>query len=282
MDKDIVISDPDKLEGTKKAIAGSGNLHVLSDFDRTLIRSFVNGESVSSLISVLYNQNYLTPEYGPKAQELHKKYYAIELDSKIPREEKKKSMLEWWTLHFDLLIKSGLNKKDLEKVVSSGKIQFREGINEFVDFLRDKDIPLVIMSSNGLGGDSIRMCFEREKRLYNNIYIISNVFEWDSEGRAVSVKQPIIYGMNKDETIINNYPDIFDKVKDRKNVILLGDSLDDVGMTAGFNYENIIKIGFLNEKVEENLDNYKKIFDVIILNDGSLNFVNKLLKELIK
>jgi len=277
MDKDIVISDPGRLEEIKKSIAGAG-LHILSDFDRTLIKAFVNGESVSSLISVLYNQNYLTPEYGPKAQELHKKYYAIELDSKIPREEKKKAMLEWWTLHFDLLIKSGLNKKDLEKVVNSGKVQFREGINEFVDLLRDKDIPLVIMSSNGLGGDSIKMCFEREKRLYNNIHIISNVFEWDSEGRAVSVKQPIIYGMNKDETIINNYPDIFDKVKDRKNVILLGDSLDDVGMVEGFDYENIIKIGFLNEKVEENLDNYKKTFDVVILNDGSLNFVNKLLK----
>lgn len=279
----VIISNSN-IEEMKLAIkkGGADKLHILSDFDRTLIKTFVDGENVPSLISVLYNQNYLTPEYGPKAQELHKKYHTIELDPKIPKEDKKKAMLEWWTLHFDLLIKSGLNKKDLEKVVDSEKIQFREGFNEFIDFLKDKNIPLLIMSSSGLGGDSIKMCFEREKKLYDNVHIISNAFEWDAEGRALSVKQSVIYGMNKDETMIQDYPEVFERIKNRKNVILLGDSLDDVGMVQGFDCENLIKIGFLNDKIDENLENYKKTFDVVILNDGSLEFVNNLLKDLVK
>ena len=64
-------------------------------------------------------------------------------------------------------------------------------------------------------------------------------------------------------------------------MILLGDNLEDIGMIEGFDYENLIKIGFLNENVEENLLEFKKNFDAIILNDGEMDFVNKLLKEII-
>ncbi len=281
--KNIIISNPERLEKVKESIKKEviDKIHILSDFDRTLIKAFVDGESVPSLISVLYNQNHLTPDYGPNVQELHKKYHAIELDPETPKADKKKAMLEWWTLHFDLLIKSGLNKKDLEKIVNSEKIKLREGFSEFANFLKKYNIPLVIMSSSGLGGDSIKMCLEKKGKLYNNIHIISNIFEWDKNGKALSVKQPIIYGMNKDETMIQDYPEFFEQVKNRKNVILLGDSLDDVGMVQGFDYKNLIKIGFLNDKIDENLENYKKTFDVIILNDGSLEFINNLLREIL-
>jgi len=63
---------------------------------------------------------------------------------------------------------------------------------------------------------------------------------------------------------------------------LLGDNLEDIGMVDGFEYDNLLKIGFLNENIEENLENYKKAFDIVILNDGSMEFVNNLLKEIIK
>lgn len=53
-------------------------------------------------------------------------------------------------------------------------------------------------------------------------------------------------------------------------------------MIKGFKYGNIIKVGFLNKKVKENLEDYKKNFDVVILNDSNKFYVDKLLKELIK
>ena len=46
-------------------------------------------------------------------------------------------------------------------------------------------------------------------------------------------------------------------------------------------YDNLLKIGFLNENVEENLEYYKKAYDIIILNDSSMDYVNDLLKEII-
>jgi 5'-nucleotidase len=51
-------------------------------------------------------------------------------------------------------------------------------------------------------------------------------------------------------------------------------------MVEGIKYNEIIKIGFLNNNIEENLEQYKKAYDVVILNDGSMNFVNKLLKQI--
>ena len=75
---------------------------------------------------------------------------------------------------------------------------------------------------------------------------------------------------------------IFKKIKDRKNVLLLGDSLGDIGMITGFDYDNLIKIGFLNENVKENVEYYKRNYDAIILNDSSMDFINKLLKKIIE
>ena len=66
-------------------------------------------------------------------------------------------------------------------------------------------------------------------------------------------------------------------IKDRKNVILLGDNIEDIAMIEGFDYNNLLKIGFLNYEVEKNLDKFKQDFDVLVLNDGEMDFVNDLI-----
>jgi len=283
MPENIIIPRPKELEKFKKSISkgGAERLHILSDFDKTLTKALVNGKSIPSLISILRNGDYLTPDYALKAQELYDKYHPIEVDPKISLGEKKKAMQEWWMIHFDLLIKSRLNKKDLEKVIESKEIQLKDGFGEFINFLREKNIPLVIMSSSGIGGDAIPMYLKKQGKLYDNVHIISNSYEWDKEGYAIAVKQPIIHVMNKDETVIQDFP-VFDIIKERKNVLLLGDSLDSVRMVKGFDYDNLIKVGFLKEKIEENLEHYKRDFDIIILNDSSMDYINRLLREIIK
>ena len=189
-------------------------------------------------------------------------------------------MKKWWESHFKLLIKSGLNKKDLEKVILSDKIKFREGALNLLDFLHEKNIPLVIMSSSGLGEEPISMILKKEKRMYDNIHIISNSYIWDKNGNAIGVREPIIHCINKTEIALQNYP-VYEIIKNRKNVLLLGDGLGDIGMIEGFHYKNLIKIGFLNEEIDKLKDIYKKSFDAVILNDGSMDYVNKLLKEII-
>ena len=281
MNEEIIYSDYKDLKNKEEALARGGkeSLHVLADFDRTLTKAFVNGEYIPSLIWVLYNGDYLKGDYNAKSQALQDKYHAIETDPRVPKEEKFKAMEEWWQKQFDLLIDSKLNKKHIEAVTGSGRIKLREGADLFLKLLKEKDIPLVIMSSSGLGGDAISMFFQKNNLLFSNIYIVSNSFEWDKEGNALSVKEPIIHGMKKYETAVKDYP-FFGKIEQRENVLLLGDSLDDVGMIEGFDFENLIKIGFLNKKVEEQKEDYKERYDVVVLNDGSMDYLNNLINKI--
>ena len=120
------------------------------------------------------------------------------------------------------------------------------------------------------------MSLDKKRRLYDNVYIVSNSFEWDEKGNAIGVKKPIIHGMNKDETVIQTFP-FFNVIRHRTNVLLLGDSLSDVDMVKGFDYENLIRVGFLNKDIENSLEAYKRNFDIIILNDSPMDYVNDLI-----
>lgn len=279
MDNLIVNKEVEKLKNNIKK-QGTYKLHVVSDFDRTLTYAFVNGEKIPSILSILRDGSYLSKDYAEKANALFKKYHLIEINNKISQKNKREAMEEWWKSHFELLIKSRLNKKDIERVVESNKVKLREGSEKFLETLYKKNIPFVIISSSGLGTDSLKLYLEKRNLLYDNIFIISNNYIWDKKGNAIGIEEPIIHSMNKDETTLHNFP-FYNKIKNRKNIILLGDTLEDKDMVKGFNYNNLIKVGFLNENVDENLKIYKKNYDMLILNDSSMDAVNKLLEDII-
>lgn len=225
---------------------GVAHLHVLSDFDRTLTKPEVDGKKIPSLISVLRDHGYLTPDYPEKAHALFDHYHKIEIDTTIEHDERKRAMREWWTKHFELLIASGLTQQDIQHAMNARHAQLRDGAHDFFALLRENNIPLVIMSSSGLGVDSVRLFLEAEHEMHDNIHIISNRFEWDAQGRAVSVHEPIIHGMNKDETLVKNFPEIYSHIQGRENILLLGDNTSDLAMAVGFAYKNLLSVGFLD------------------------------------
>ncbi len=281
--QDIIIPNRESLDVKIKAIKNDGplSLHVLSDFDRTLIKAYVNGKKIWSLLAIIRDNNYLSAEYTAKAKELAAHYYPIEKDPNIPLAERKSLMMEWWSRHFDLLISSGLTKNDIKRAITSSQIEMRDDYEKFFNILSKSGIPLVIMSASGIGGDAISEFLSSKNILTDNIHLISNRFIWDSHGRAVGVHQPIIHSLNKDETAIQNFP-AYKDVRNRKNVILLGDFIDDIGMVQGFDYGNLLTVGFLNENVDEQLLAFREKFDVIITHDGSLEYVNRLLADVLQ
>jgi 5'-nucleotidase len=282
MQKQIIVRNQTLLEATKKVMkkGGAHDLHVLADFDRTLTTALVDGKNVPSLISLLRDGNYLTPDYAEKAHALFDTYHPIEIDQNIPFDEKSAAMEEWWRKHFALLITSGLNKSDIEKAVASGKVRLREGFDEVADLLHLHNVPFVIMSASGLGSESIALYLEHAGKLHDNVHIICNEYEWDEAGHAVGVHEPIIHGLNKHETAIQDYP-AFDAVRERRNVVLLGDSVNDIGMVQGFDYDHLITIGFLNDRVEEHLAHFQEVFDVVLTGDPSMTYVSDLLREIV-
>lgn len=281
--EDIIISDKKRFERIKRAITGGGTekIHILADLDRTLTKVWADGRSFPTLTSILRDGDFFDAEYAVKAQVLYDKYRPIEIDEAIPFEQKKACMREWWMSHFKLLIEFGLSRQLLQRVAASDRIRPRDGADEFFAILRKSKVPLVVMSSSGLGVDGIELFLRRNNFFDDNIFIVSNRFEWDESGRAERVVEPIITSLNKDETMVRDFQ-FFGKIKDRKNVILLGDNPEDAKMAAGFDCDNLLKIGFLNENVEENRKCYEQVFDVIIANDGSMDFVNGLLKDILR
>lgn len=279
---EVIIVDPKKLEQTKRAIQrdGAGGLHILADFDQTLMKAFVDGKMIKSFTGALRRHSLLTPDYGAKATALSETYFPFEQDVSIPLDERKQKMQEWWTQLFDLLIASGLTRDHILRAIDLSNAQLRDGAKELFLTLNEHSIPLVIMSATALGSNAITMFIQKHNVLFPNVHVIANTFIWDETGKAIGVTEPFIHALNKDDTAIQNFP-AHGAVKHRKNVILLGDIIDDLGMVKGFDYANLISIGFLNEEVEKRLPAFRENFDVIIPNDGPMDAVNEMIRKLV-
>lgn len=280
--REVIFSSEKDFKNKKKRFIAGGyeKIHVISDFDKTLTKAFYEGKKIDSLISRLRDGNYLTQEYYTTARTLFEKYHPIEIDHSIPLEKKAKEMEKWWRKHMELLVKSGLDKKTIkscvEEMISTGIPSLREGVYEFLTMLYSHSIPLVILSA-GLE-DLISTYLQGKNLNYENIHIVANGFTFNNHGRVTQIKR-ITHVFNKNETRLHTLP-FYKKLLPRKNVLLLGDGFGDLGMIEGFPYQNLLKVGFLNDNVEGHLPSYKEHFDVVITNDGSFNFVNDLLREI--
>ena len=274
----IVISNKNSYKKKLKRITSEGfnNLHLISDFDKTLTKVFTNGKSSGSLVSILYNNNYLTPDYGPKAKKLEARFLPIEKDHTISIEEKKRQMLKWWILHHRLLVRSGLRIQDIKKAMKDSGVDLRKGAIQFFKTLKKRKIPLVIFSANGLGYDSIVYFLNRYNLMSDNVHIVSNKAVWDKKGKIIKFIKPVIHSYNKDEHSLEDLP-FYKEISLRKNVILLGDGVGDISMAKGIDHKNFISFGFMGNDDKTELKKMKKHFDLVITNDGSLEVVTKTL-----
>ena len=136
---------------------------------------------------MLREGDFLVPGYSEKAFALFEEYHPDEIDFSKPFDFRKKRMDEWWSKHFQLLIDSGLNKKDIENISKDKRIKLRGDIEKFLTRIEKENIPLIIISASGVG-DSIKMILEKEKLNFPNIHIIANAFEFDKDGTEYRVE----------------------------------------------------------------------------------------------
>jgi hypothetical protein len=75
--------------------------------------------------------------------------------------------------------------------------------------------------------------------------------------------------------------------KGNENIIVMGDHINDLDTIKNIKYLNEIKIGFINYKedtlTEQQIklkDAFQLHYDVCIVNDGNLSFVNNLIKDI--
>ncbi|KAM3720315.1 putative cytosolic 5'-nucleotidase [Dirofilaria immitis] len=253
--------------------ADKDKLLVISDFDYTLSR-FHDAEGKSCLTTHGVFDNaacMISKEHGSVLEKLKSKYLPIEFDPQITIDEKIPHMENWWRTSHEHIIKIGFTKKIIEKFVSEAKIELKEGTEELILTLHDHNIPLIIFSA-GVGNV---IDFFLQKTLGgfpNNVHIISNMMEYDENDVAVAFSEPLIHTFSKNSAVISHHGSLFNEISSRTCVLLMGDTLGDLKMDVGLEYEQVaLKIGFLNYNDETLLAQYLDGFDIVLLDDQTMH-----------
>jgi 5'-nucleotidase len=196
------------------------------------------------------------------------KYYPIEIDTHMSIEEKMPFMLEWYQqVHTRMLTETVTPDKIREAVAACPSILLREGMDKLIKACQDSTppIPFIIMSA-GLG--NVIEEFFRQRlpfELTSSTYIHSNRLNFGADGQLESFSEPLLHMFNKNIGVL---PDSCKPLLEGKtHCLLVGDGMGDLTMADGFDVE-CLKVGFLNEKVEEKLSQYQANWDVIATNDG--------------
>lgn len=238
------------------------NIHILTDFDRTL----TVGESESSW-GILSAGGFISPEYKEERQKLYEKYRPIEIDETLDFDTKNKLMIEWWNKHINLLIKYELKEETIIEATKDIKVmKFRDGAIDMLGDLYKNNIPVIIMSA-GIG-NFIEQFLLNNNCYFSNIYIISNFIKFEN-GVAVGIDGDIIHSLNKREDLLPE--EILDRIKDRPNVILLGDQISDITMISKNKKDTALKIGFCEENAEQNLPYFENEYDVVCTDKVNFN-----------
>lgn len=256
----MIIIKNGTLERVKEWIDDS--IYVLTDFDRTI----TVGNSESSW-SILSKSNVVPKEYVEERQELFDYYRPIEIDETLDYDTKSKLMTEWWNKHIGLFVKYRLSEEVINNAAQNLRVMsFRDGAREFLKNMKNRNIPVIIISA-GIG-NFIEQFLIKNNCNFDNIYIVSNFLKFEN-GIATGVSDNVIHSLNKNEVSLPN--NIKELIENRKNIILLGDSTSDIRMAREEARNQALKIGFLEEKVEENKDYYQEQFDVVCTDNTTYN-----------
>lgn len=246
-------------------------IYVLADFDRTI----TIGSSMTSW-SVLSKSDKVPKCYVQERQEYYDYYRPIEIDESLDYETKNRLMKEWWIKHIELFVKYGISEEIINEAARDIRVMsFRACAYNFLKSMYDRDIPVIIISA-GIG-NFIKEFLKMNNAYFENIFIVSNFIEFKN-GIASGVIGNITHSLNKNEVSLPD--DLKFLIKNRSHVILLGDSLGDIRMVSEERKKDSLKIGFLEEKVEENMDSYKEAFDVVCTDNTGYDDLGEKIKLL--
>ncbi|EDO40245.1 predicted protein [Nematostella vectensis] len=257
--------------------AGIDKIQILTDFDKTLTKFIVDGTPGNTIQEALEKSGHIPESFRAKFADLKDHYLPI-LSGDMSSNEKESVILEWCSKVNDLIVELNLKKDDLPAIVRDGLLVLREGVEWLFVKTSENKVPVFILSE-GLG-DLIEEVIRQQSQLYDNVTIMANYMKFN-QGVMVGIHGKLLTSGNKQEQAKNNL--FFEKNKDRSSAIVMGDSIRDSEMASSLrNAENVITVGILNEKVDENLKAYQEAFDVVIVDDHSISVVDVVLMSLLR
>ncbi|KAH0626916.1 hypothetical protein JD844_002210 [Phrynosoma platyrhinos] len=271
------MKNPEKVKNIISLLrkGGAGRLQVISDFDMTLTRFGFNGKRCPTSHNIIDNSRVISEEGRRKLKDLLHYYYPIEIDPYRTVEDKLPLMVEWWTKAHNLLTQQRILKSDIAEMVKESDVMLRDGFNIFFDQLYQNRIPLFIFSAGV--GDVLEEIIRQAGVFHPNVNVVSNYMDFDDSGILQGFKGPLIHIYNKNNTVLKD-TEYFQQLCTRTNILLLGDSMGDLSMADGVaDVENILRVGFLNDRVEEQRGKYIESYDIVLEKDETLDVANGIL-----
>ncbi|KAI9296834.1 HAD-superfamily hydrolase [Neoconidiobolus thromboides FSU 785] len=279
--KNVYFSDEAKVKQKVANILqdGANKLHIISDFDMTISKFWVNGDRNVGSHAVLTKTGIVSDKFKENEKALFEKYYPFEISQTLSYEEKYQKMVEWWTLVHQAFIDEKLTYQAIKEGLDTFNMVYRDGSNDFFKLANQKGLPLIVFSA-GLA-DIIEILLQNKGYLNDNVHVVSNsmIFDTKEPKNIIDFKEPLIHVLSKGVIKFEGMK-FYNEIENRSNGLLLGDSLGDVCMKGGLNHNNLLTIGFLNYDVENLLPKYLDKFDVVIAADDSMEWVNDLLEKL--
>ncbi|XP_065369287.1 7-methylguanosine phosphate-specific 5'-nucleotidase [Calliphora vicina] len=265
------IKDPARVERILNEFVNGGTerLQLVSDFDYTITKQRTSdGKPVLSSFGILNACKSLPPRFIEESDKLYHKYRPIEIDPHIPTKDKIKHMIDWWTKTGELLVGFPLGQSEIDDIAGEYKDALRDRTNTLFETLNRLDIPVLVFSA-GLG-NSVISVLQQANVMYSNVKVVSNFLQY-KDGLLNGFQQPMIHTFNKNETALNG-SEYYDLVHNRDHIIVMGDSIGDADMANGVPASShIIKIGFLFDHPEQNLERYMNAFDIVLIDDQTMD-----------
>ncbi len=285
----VHVRDPAKVESVLSRMTAQPDpakrLQVLADFDQTLTRVHRDGRRLECSWGVIESSPLLPPSYTERTAAVKARYLPIERDPSLTVEEKAPHMEAWYKEANALLREAGANRSMFPRMVEAslgaGAVELRQGAAELLKRLSEASVPVLVLSA-GLGdllSEVLRQlgCLDAD-----NLRVVSNFLAFDSEGNVTGIDGEMIHVFNKSEAAAVHGGTVSDGdgLRARDSVLLLGDSLGDLQMSKGCDPESaLLTVGFLNVDPSESgnpvdpkkLDNYTKAFDVVLVDDQTVD-----------
>jgi len=254
-------------------------LQVITDFDYTLTKSHLNGTRCTTCHGVIENYSRLPPLFREKQKQMFQKFYPIEIDPHLTVEEKLPHMMEWYNEGHELMLQCNLVRKDFTLMVQENPTEFREGTSALLNELNEKNVPVLVFSAGV--GDVIDEALKFSGLMKDNVKVISNYMEFDDDDKLIRFSRQLIHMFNKNESAVR-HASYFQELSHRNNVILMGDSLGDLHMAHGVEPPStVLKIGYLNDKIEERLQKYKDGYDIVLIDDQTMDLPHAVIKKIL-
>ncbi len=204
----------------------------------------------------------------------------IEIDAKLTIDEKIPYMIEWWTKSQSLTASLDIYRDNIVEIVKNSNSYVRDGCYWFFYTLERHEIPLLIFSA-GIG-NIVEEVIAQQCGKFKNMKFVSNFMVFSNpNNKLLGFQGKLIHVFNKNESVLLD-TEYERAIQSRTNVILIGDSTGDSNMADGLeNIKNELKIGFLNENIDQLLDIYEELFDIVIVNDNTFEVPNAILRNII-